>query len=165
MPFIGIITDKKNEIEIENLLKDKFKKENIKAQVIIINEKSIENVKNIKFNAILINGKNNVIQKANLINKVINNANYIVINSDIESILQIMNNIESMVLSYGFNSKSTITASSVSDEEIMVCVQREFQNIKNKRIELQEINIDKMSKNEYITLGIASICLLYGIKC
>ena len=164
MPFIGIITDKKNEAEIENLLQDKFKEKNINAEIIRINEKSIENIKNVKFNVILINGINNVFKYKDLLNKTIEGAQYLVINSDIEEILKYIVNIEATVISYGFNSKSTITASSVSDEAMLICVQREFENIEHRKIDLQEINLKNKSKNKYISLGIASICLLYGIN-
>ena len=76
-----------------------------------------------------------------------------------------MKNIETTVISYGFNSKSTITASSVGEERILICVQREFENIFKQKVEPQEISVKNELKNEYISMGIASICLLYGIKC
>lgn len=164
MLFIGIIADKKNEAEIENMLQDKFKEKNINVEVISINDKNIENIKNVKFNTIIINGINNVFKYEDLLNKIIEKAQYLVINSDIEEILKCIVNIETTVISYGFNSKATITASSVSDEEMLICVQREFENIDNRKIDLQEINFNNKHKNEYISLGIATICLLYGIN-
>ena len=162
MSFIGIIADKKNEIEIENLLQNKLKKQNI--EIIKVNEKSINNIKNVKFNTILISGINQVFKYNNLIIKLLKETHYLVINNDIEEILKAVSNLETIVISYGFNSKSTITASSVSDEEMLICVQREFDNIQRQKVELQEISIKKISKNEYNSLGIATICLLYGIN-
>ena len=162
MSFIGIIADKKNEIEIENLLQNKLKKQNI--EIIKVNEKSINNIKNVKFNTILISGINQVFKYNNLIIKLLKETHYLVINNDIEEILKAVSNLETIVISYGFNSKSTITASSVSDEEMLICVQREFDNIQRQKVELQEVSIKKISKNEYNSLGIATICLLYGIN-
>ena len=53
MFFVGIITNQKNETYIKNELVRKMPLENI----IFINDKNISNVKNIKFETILIDAK------------------------------------------------------------------------------------------------------------
>ena len=50
------------------------------------------------------------------------------------------------VITFGFNSKATITISSVNDEKIIVCLQRELEIADNKIIESQEKEI-KMIQN------------------
>ena len=54
MACIGIVADKNSEQEIEKILLEKSKEYNNIFTIIIINEKSINNIKNIKFETILI---------------------------------------------------------------------------------------------------------------
>ena len=161
MPFIGIISEKKNENEFEKSLKEIFEKKDMNVVIIKINEKSIDNIKNIKFNAILINNTNSALKNKKIFYKIILSARYLIINSDVDEILKNISSIEKVVISYGFNNKATITASSVSDDEMMICIQREFENIYGKKIELQEVIAKNSVINESMLLGIASICLLY----
>ena len=165
MPFIGVITERKKEVEFANRLKEKLDEGKVKAEIILINENSIENIRNVKFSAIFIGAVTNVFEQKEKLIKLLEEAQYIIINADLERILDLMKNIETTVISYGFNSKSTITASSVGEERTLICVQREFENIFKQRVEPQEISVKNELKNEYISMGIASICLLYGIKC
>mgnify|MGYP001109949012 CR=1 FL=1 len=51
MFFIGIVSEEKNEKHIKDILKQKIENEN----VVFINEKNIENIKNIKFKIIVLN--------------------------------------------------------------------------------------------------------------
>ena len=101
MSLIGIIAKKKDIKEIKNNL-------DIVYEVIEINNKSIENLKNIKFEQIIIN-KDLVLnkQEEEYIKKIINATKYIIINADIN--IQILNNIEIdkplKIITYGFNSK------------------------------------------------------------
>ncbi len=165
MPFIGVITERKKEVEFANRLKEKLDEGKVKAEIILINENSIENIRNVKFSAIFIGAVTNVFEQKEKLIKLLEEAQYVIINADLERILDLMKNIETTVISYGFNSKSTITASSVGEERILICVQREFENIFKQKVEPQEISVKNELKNEYISMGIASICLLYGIKC
>ena len=68
------------------------------------------------------------------------------------------------VITFGFNSKSTITASSVTDESILLCVQRNVVLINGNQMEPQEISIRKVEEKlpTNIMLGIATLLLLYG---
>ena len=69
------------------------------------------------------------------------------------------------VITFGFNPKSTITASSV-EEDILLCIQRKIKDIEDKVIEQQEIKITSFQENIGINtnnlIGISSIMLLYG---
>lgn len=151
MSLIGIIAKKKDIKEIKNNL-------DVVYEVIEINNKSIENLKNIKFEQIIIN-KDLVLnkQEEEYIKKLINTTKYIIINADIN--IQILNNIEIdkplKIITYGFNSKSTISISSVKEDYIILSIQREIEKLNNEKIENQEKKIDLIkgeNNNIYIKI-------------
>lgn len=106
MFFIGIISEEKNEKYIKEMLKHNINNSN----VIFINEKNIDNIKNVKFKIIVLNKE--------LINKnlesILLNAEYLIFNSDIN--VKLVENLNLKVITYGFNSKATVTASSITEE-------------------------------------------------
>ncbi len=151
MSLIGIIAKKKDIKEIKNNL-------DIVYEVIEINNKSIENLKNIKFEQIIIN-KDLALnkQEEEYIKKLINTTKYIIINADIN--IQILNNIEIdkplKIITYGFNSKSTISISSVKEDYIILSIQREIEKLNNEKIENQEKKIELIkgeNNNIYIKI-------------
>ena len=151
MYLIGIIAKKKDIKEIKNNL-------DIVYEVIEINNKSIENLKNIKFEQIIIN-KDLALnkQEEEYIKKLINTTKYIIINADIN--IQILNNIEIdkplKIITYGFNSKSTISISSVKEDYIILSIQREIEKLNNEKIENQEKKIELIkgeNNNIYIKI-------------
>lgn len=135
MFFIGIISEEKNEKYIKEMLKHNINNSN----VIFINEKNIDNIKNVKFKIIVLNKE--------LINKnlegILLNAEYLILNSDIN--VKLVENLNLKVITYGFNSKATVTASSITEEEMLVCIQRNIVDMYNNKFEPQEINIEKMN--------------------
>ncbi len=162
MTFLGIISDGKNETYINKILTNKLKNVNI----ININEKNIENIKNVRFETILICGENRkILNKLDILKSIISNVKYLVINVDIESNMVVLDNLELNVITFGFNSKSTITASSVNEDNILICVQRTIKNIKDYQIEPQEISIKQNNENIniYTLMGIVSILIIYGL--
>ena len=104
MFFIGIVSEEKNEKHIKDILKQKIENEN----VVFINEKNIENIKNIKFKIIVLNKG---IDNKNIKN-ILLNAEYLILNSDIN--VKLVENLNLKVITYGFNSKATVTASSIT---------------------------------------------------
>ena len=151
MSLIGIIAKKKDIKEIKNNL-------DIVYEVIEINNKSIENLKNIKFEQIIINNDLALNkQEEEYIKKLINTTKYIIINADIN--IQILNNIEIdkplKIITYGFNSKSTISISSVKEDYIILSIQREIEKLNNEKIENQEKKIELIkgeNNNIYIKI-------------
>lgn len=139
MAVIGIITNKDNIIEEE----EELKKYDIDTKnIIIINEKSIENFKNIKFDILVIYEKITVNES---IKKIIKLSKYLIINTDyIENIKLLDEQIETCVITFGFNSKATVTIVSNENEEIILSVQREIINLQGNKIECMEI---KMKNN------------------
>jgi len=129
MYLVGIISDNKNIIYALNK-----KKEFDKVNFIELDTNTIENFRNIKFDIILISnlGKS---KKNYILNKILSNASITVINADIKQNLSVLDNLKGIVITYGFNAKATITASSVDDNNISICVQRIIENINKEKIE------------------------------
>lgn len=156
MPFIGIISEEKTENCIHKKILEQLKLR--ESNVLLIKEKSIENIKNIKFETIILARQ---FKNVEMLRKILKNATYVIVNSDIESNLQLLENIKATVITYGFNSKATITASSVGEEEMMLCIQRTLQDKNGKNIEPQELKL-VMSEDSNCTMAVASVLLLYG---
>lgn len=156
MPFIGIIAEESKENCIRRQIIERL---NLReSSVLFIKEKSIENIKNIKFETILLDRE---FKNVEMLKILLKNVKYLVINSDIGCNLNLLDNLEMTVITYGFNSKSTITASSVNEEEVLVCVQRNILDVKKRKIEPQEIKRE-MQNDASSTMAITAILLIYG---
>ena len=135
MFFIGIITNQKNELYFRKEVSKYVPVENI----IFITAKNIYNVKNVKFETIIIDEKiNNKIE----IRKIISNSTYLLLNADIEIDREIMDNLNLTVITYGFNNKSTFTVSSIEENNMIICLQRVIFNKNGTKIEPQEYQIE-----------------------
>lgn len=156
MPFIGIVSEESTENCIRREILEKLKLR--ESNVLFIKEKSIENIKNIKFETIIIGRE---FEKNENLKKLLEKATYLIVNSDIQKNLKLLEDIKSTVITYGFNSKATITASSVAEEEMIICIQRAMQDKNGKNIEPQEIKCN-ISENSNCTMAITSVLLLYG---
>lgn len=163
MPFVGILSDKKNEKEFNKLLTERLQKEQIKTDIICINNNSIDNLKNVKFDTILID-KEDISKYEEKLKNILKDANYLIINSDLMKDVNILKDLNLSVITYGFNSKATITASSIEDGNNILCLQRNIKASSGEIIEQQEIMVDFISSNRYIDMGITSIILLYKSK-
>lgn len=156
MIFIGIVTDTKSENYIKRIQNsnDIFNK----YHIIFIKEKSIDNIKNIKFETIIINRKFN---EEKSLNKLIAKSKYLIINEDIDMAISLLNDVNSNIITYGFNSKSTITMSSVTEDSIQICVQRNILSKQNE-IEQQEISLNKEAESDvYDIMLLISMLLVY----
>lgn len=156
MLFIGIVTDSKSEKDIEKLLtNNKFLTEN---NVIFIKEKNIDNIKNVHFDTVVINRK---FEKEDELNKLLENTKNVVINMDTNVDNTKLNVINSNIITYGFNSKSSITISSVTDDDVLICVQRNIYNNFGE-IEVQEIKIENNENyNIYDLIIVLVLFLVY----
>lgn len=133
MFFIGIITNQKNEAYIKRKLENK--------NILFINDKNIANIKNIRFETIVIDSK---INKNEEFRKILSNAKYVILNSDIEFDLSLIENLSFTIITYGFNNKSTFTVSSITENNIIICLQRVILKTNGEEIEPEEYRI----KNE-----------------
>lgn len=138
MPLIGIIA-KKRDIQA---IKKELQESDIK--IIEITKEAIRNVKNIVFEEIIILEDIKLeIEEYKYMNEIISKAKYLIINGDIEIEVLKEINIEKpiKVITFGFNTKATITISSVKEEKIIVCLQRDIEKIDGDIIETQEKEI------------------------
>ncbi len=84
-----------------------------------------------------------IIEDKNIKNKdleiLCNNSKYILLQDNINLNIKLKKDLN--VITFGFNHKSTVTVSSISEEKIVICIQRQIKNYKNKVIEQQELII------------------------
>ena len=128
MPLIGIVARKKDIKDIKRKLGENY-------ELIELNSESIKNLKNIKFDEIIYNKDINLTEEEyKFMREIINKTKYILINSDEKILIKI--------ITFGFNSKSTIMISSVKENYIIISVQREIEKLNGDIIENQEKKIE-----------------------
>ena len=138
---IGIIGQFNNIYEIKRILKYNIKnKENYKVIYIDKLEDRIIDL-NIDFDIIYIFNLKNVLPYLDKIRKLIGDAKYLILNTDLDENLRKLKTIKSNVITYGYKNKSTITVSSVNEEYIIIYVQRSIIDFYNNIIEPKEIKI------------------------
>lgn len=157
MSLIGIITNQKNESYIIKELSKYISIDNI----IFITEKNIQNIKNVKFQTILIDRE---IKSSNSLKNIISNSKYIILNSDLTNIdLSVLNNIKLNIITYGFNNKATFTVSSISEDKIIICLQRIIKNVFEEKFEPQEYTIyTEQNTDTSAVIGAICITLIYN---
>ena len=152
MFFIGIITNQKNELYVRKELKN--------LNIIFINDKNITNMRNIKFDAIVIDSKLNNKQD---LRKILANTKYLILNADIEFDLELIENLSLTIITYGFNSKSTFTVSSITENNIIICLQRIIFKANGEKIEPEEYQLKYVENIEkYAIIFTAIIEKIYN---
>ena len=156
MTFIGIITDQKSENDINRLLgNNNFFIEN---NVIFIKEKNIDNIKNVHFDTVVINRR---FEKSDELNKLLENTKNVIVNMDTNIDNKELNIVNSNLITYGFNSKSSITISSVTDDDVLIYLQRNIYNNYGE-IEVQEIKIENNPNYSiYDLIVVLTLFLMY----
>ena len=142
MPLIGIIAKKRDVQVIKKELKESDNK------IIEITKESIKNIKNVVFEEIIVLEDIKLeSEEYKYMNEIISKTKYLILNGDIKiCFLNEMNMEKPMkVITFGFNTKATISISSVKEEKIIVCLQRDIESFNGKIIESQEKEI-KLSK-------------------
>lgn len=156
MALIEILTDSNSENELSKVIGKDIVKTN---EIIYVKEKNIENIKNIKLETIVINKK---IEDKDIMKKIIDNSKYLIINKDNNPDFKNykdMNNI----ITYGYNSDSDITISSIKEEKSFLCLQRNITSIYGKKIDIQEIRADVNYKIDiYNIMIIIALTILYA---
>lgn len=144
MPLVGIIAKKRDFQAIKEEL------QNYNIEFIHINKDSIKNIKNIIFEEIIFLEDINLnCDEYEFMNKIVLKTKYVIVNADIEiNILKYIKiDCPIKVITFGFNSKATITISSVKDDKIIVCLQREIEKTNKGIIESQEKEINIIDNN------------------
>ena len=147
MPLVGIIAKKRDFQAIKEEL------QNYNIEFIHINKDSIKNIKNIIFEEIIFLEDINLnSDEYEFMNKIVLKTKYVIVNADIEiNILKYIKiDCPIKVITFGFNSKATITISSVKDDKIIVCLQREIEKTNKGIIESQEKEINIIDNNRKI---------------
>ena len=137
MAVIGIITKSNNINEIEKTLEKYSIHE---KNIVIITKHTIENIKNVKFDIIIIFDQ---IEDGDILKKIIDSGKYLIINTDFKENMKLLNMAEDQyVITFGFNSRATITIISNENDEIILDLQREIENLDKEKIESQEIKLE-----------------------
>lgn len=135
MSFIGVITNIKNETYMSKILEKVF----VEEQIIFITDKNIENMRNIRFETIVIDTK---LEQIEYLKAILLNTKYVILNADIVIKTDILENLNLVVISYGFQNKATFTVSSVEENTIIICLQRIIKSISGKKYEPQEFEVE-----------------------
>lgn len=155
MSFIGIITNVKNEAYMSRVLANIFEKE----QIIFITDKSIGNMKNIRFETIVIDAGLEHIED---LKGILLNTKYVILNEDIELREEVLKDLNLVVISYGFQSKATFTVSSVSERNIIICLQRIIKSVTGKKYEPQEFEVKNQQNIDiHVIICLEIILLIY----
>lgn len=158
MTFIGIISEHKSFEKIEKYFLDK----KLGVNLIHINKNSIQNMKNIKFETLIIDCSLKDFDRERLIIEYLcNNSKYIVINTDINNLSTLVNQLQEKIISYGLNQKSNVIVSSITDTGILIYMQKNIVNIKNKTYEIGE---QLIKLKEETNLKIYEILIIFIIS-
>ena len=139
MSFIGVVCEGKKFDIIKKLLQKSMNKN--EYTLINLNRKSISNLKNVRFDVIVFleNLKYFEFESKNF-HEIYKGVKYLVVNSDIEFQNNVVPNIEVNIITFGLNHLATVTISSVTDENILISIQRSFINSKGNTIDVGEYN-------------------------
>ena len=146
MTFIGMVSDYKSFENVKEVLK---KNKNNDFNLIHICKKSISNIKNIKFEIIVIDGNLcEFKEEMLLIEKICANAKFVVINSDINmKIPEFIKN--EKIITYGLNQRATVTISSITESSILIY--QKYANMKfkyrNRQFWCRGYYVDTVGKN------------------
>ena len=165
MSFIGIVASKKDFENIKRTILEIIKNETI--SFIQINLRSIENVKNIKFETVIIEDNIDKFKdNRKALEKICWIAEYLIINTDKNPEYQKMDKMKN-IITYGLNQKATVTVSSISEDNILIYLQRNIRNKEKKKVEIEERRIkikEKTTLKTYEILIIYTILILYNIE-
>lgn len=158
MIFIGVVSDNK---KFENLRKIIYKNKNkSEVSLININIKSINNLKKIKFEIIvLLDLPNQLEDNIDSLEEVCKDSNFLIVNSDIELKKNILKNVQTNIITFGMNHLATVTFSSVTDESLMISVQRNYPSINGDLIDVGEYNLS-IQKTERNNLHELLVCYI-----
>lgn len=156
MSFIGVVASRKCFENIKKKITEQIKDETI--NFIQINLRSIENIKNIKFETIIVEDnlekfKNN----KEIIEKICKNVQYLMINTDKNLEQKGTEKVQNKI-TYGLNQKADVTVSSISDTDILVYWQKDISDKEGNKIEIEERRIKRKGKN---TLNTYQILIIY----
>ncbi len=129
----------------------KDEKEIIAIDISIVNIKVIKSI-GLEFNIFIHNIINKEIDKNDYLNDILKTCEYLVLNCDKKKWnLLIKDNVQSVVVTYGFNNKATVTLSSYCIDDFAqanICFQRTINSINGLEINPFELHIKLNSNRE-----------------
>ncbi len=162
MSFIGVFANKKCFETIQKQITKKIKEKNLK--LIQINLKSIENIKNIKFETIIV--EDNLEKFKNhkeILEKIFETADYLILNTDKNTKQENQKN-KAIIITYGLNQKATVTVSSITETDILAYIQEPFKSKGGGKIEIEERRIKrKLEKGRLTTYEILIIYTIFKL--
>jgi len=100
---------------------------------------------------------------ANIVPKLGRN-DYLIVNSDDKDIFPLLSQSKATLVTYGFNGKACITASSVTEDALQVCIQRAFQSMDGEEKLPQEFQAKvRTQENSDSVLAAAAAFAVCGI--
>lgn len=160
MKFIGVVSD--NKYIKSKLLEHLNNKENV-YNIININEKNINGLKDLNFETVIIN--NDIEKNIESLSRILEKSKYVIINSNNKIREKYY---EPNMITYGLNFNADVTVSSIKEDKIMVCMQKDIENIYKKIQEPHEFNINFKTKIEdnkiEDSLAIATVMEIYNKK-
>jgi hypothetical protein len=162
MSFIGIVSNSKNFELLKSRILNSI--DNMSdLSIININKESIDNVKNIKFETLVICNDISIWgDKRESLKSIGLNSKYVVVNTDCNDDF---NNAGENIITYGLNRNADITTSSVKEDKVLVAIQKEIKDVNGKTIDVGESKIYKKEKiNLQNMLALYVIYTIYGEK-
>ena len=135
MLHIGFISKNKN---IE-LIRELNRGKDIQA----FNIKNKENLNDKKIDILVLE---DLIVDKDTLELAIKEISYLIMQDNINGIEFNLEDKEINVITFGFNHKSTVTVSSVTEESIAICIQRKIKNVYDKYIQPKESIIENENK-------------------
>jgi len=87
---------------------------------------------------------------------------YLVVNADDKTIFPLLSQSEATLITYGFNARACITASSITEDGLQVCIQRAFHGADGEERLPQEfsakINYEENSDNVLAAAAALAVC-------
>ena len=105
------------------------------------------------------------IEDDDILKKVLDSSKYLIINTDFKENVKLLNMAEDQyVITFGFNSRATITIISNENDEIILDLQREIENLNKEKIESQEIKLENNFNKNRIYEEISMKILTFLVK-
>ena len=110
-------------------------------KIIIITKDNVHKYKNKKIDILIV--ENKLIKNKDL-ELLCNNSKYIILQDNVNLNIRLQS--KTNVITLGFNHKSTVTVSSVTEDYILVCIQRTIKTIENKYAQADMVGKEHITK-------------------
>lgn len=163
MAFVGIITSPQKESVTEKQLQALWRELGIeKNQVLLIHKHNISSMQHIHFQIVMIQQDNPVLHESmDALKVLLEHCEYVILNTDIAMQLEKLGHLKLQIITYGFHLKSTITASSLEQDQVQLCLQRSIQNFHHQLIEPGEVSVSLQKKDVYQVMEKFILRILY----